>query len=144
MTTVPGEPVAVGGILFSPIPVKHGTLDILGWRIDEITGDSIDRGAAAVYLTDTSEIPPSSRIFIGSPRVFIIGALRTRPHATHFTFEQALDAAAASGARRILLTHICHDYSHREIEEYCRNYQREHNLAGCSMGPAFDGLELIP
>jgi phosphoribosyl 1,2-cyclic phosphate phosphodiesterase len=134
-----GEPAAVGGLLFSPIPVKHGSLDILGWRIDETAGG----GACAVYLTDTSEIPPASLPLIGRPAVLIIGGLRVRPHATHFTFEQALDAAAFIGAQRVFLTHICHDYRHREIEEYCRNYQENHRLSGLSMGPAYDGLELV-
>jgi phosphoribosyl 1,2-cyclic phosphate phosphodiesterase len=145
-----GAPVAVGGLLFSPIPVKHGALDILGWRIDEAAGDggSGDRigaagGTGVVYLTDTSEIPDSSWPLIGSPAVLIIGALRTRPHDTHFTFEQALDAAIRSGAPQVLLTHICHDYLHREIESYCRAYQEKRNLNGRRAGPAFDGLELV-
>jgi phosphoribosyl 1,2-cyclic phosphate phosphodiesterase len=148
VTVTPGDPVAIGGLLFSPIPVKHGALDILGWRIDESTalgggpGDRIKAGTGAVYLTDTSEIPDSSWPLIGSPAVLIIGALRARPHATHFNFEQALDTAVRLGAPRTVLTHICHDYHHREIEAYCRNYQEEHNLTGRSMGPAFDGLEL--
>jgi phosphoribosyl 1,2-cyclic phosphate phosphodiesterase len=133
-------PIALGGLLFSPIPVKHGALDILGWRIGETSGDG---EARAVYLTDTSEIPGSSLPLIGSPDVLIIGALRTRPHATHFNFEQALDAARRTGTRRVLLTHICHDYLHREIEDYCRDYQKKHGLSGLSMGPAYDGLELI-
>jgi phosphoribosyl 1,2-cyclic phosphate phosphodiesterase len=134
---VVSEPVAIGGLLFSPLPVLHGALSILGWRIDEeITG------ASAVYLTDTSEIPGPSWPLIGSPAVLIIGGLRTRPHSTHFTFEEALTAAAKIGARRNYLTHICHDYHHREIEEYCRNYREDHTLPGLSMGPAYDGLEL--
>jgi phosphoribosyl 1,2-cyclic phosphate phosphodiesterase len=140
VTAGPEEPIRAGGLLFSPIPVKHGTLDILGWGITEKTGDG---EARAVYLTDTSEIPASSWPLIGSPAVLIIGGLRVRPHNTHFTFEQALDAAARIGARQVFLTHICHDYLHREIEEYCRNYQENHKLPGLSMGPAYDGLELI-
>jgi phosphoribosyl 1,2-cyclic phosphate phosphodiesterase len=140
-------PVAVGGLLFSPIPVIHGALSILGWRIDEGAGNDAVRGAAAktlsaVYLTDTSGIPGPSWPLIGSPEVLIIGGLRTRPHSTHFNFEQALDTAAKIGARQNFLTHICHDYRHREIEEYCRNYREKHKLEGLSMGPAYDGLEL--
>jgi phosphoribosyl 1,2-cyclic phosphate phosphodiesterase len=155
------EPVAIGGLLFSPLPVLHGALSILGWRIDEITGNNGDNTAGnsanggdndaggvpsetpgAVYLTDTSEIPGPSWPLIGSPEVLIIGGLRARPHSTHFNFEQALGAATKIGARRNFLTHICHDYHHREIEEYCRNYQEEHKIQGPSMGPAYDGLEL--
>ena len=134
LPTVAG-PVAIGGLRFSPIPVIHGTLSILGWRVDE-------GPAAAVYLTDTSDIPASSWPLIGRPGVLIIGGLRTRPHPTHFNFDQALDAAARTGARRSFLTHICHDYSHRDIKAYCENYRGEHGLAGALMEPAYDGLEL--
>jgi phosphoribosyl 1,2-cyclic phosphate phosphodiesterase len=156
----PGVPIAIGGLLFSPIPVEHGALTILGWRIDEGAGKGAretvretiqktaretagDRpNAGTVYLTDTSKVPDSSWPLIGSPAVLIIGALRTNPHATHFTFEQALDTARRSGARQTFLTHICHDYCHQDIEEYCRNYQEYHKLSGPLMGPAYDGLEL--
>jgi phosphoribosyl 1,2-cyclic phosphate phosphodiesterase len=130
-------PVRVGGLLFSPLPVKHGTLDILGWRIEEAEG-----GPGAVYLTDTSAIPPATMDLIGRPELLVIGALRIRPHETHFNFPQALEAARAMGARRVFLTHICHDLSHREIEGYCRNYMEEKRLKGFSAGPAYDGLEI--
>jgi phosphoribosyl 1,2-cyclic phosphate phosphodiesterase len=136
--TAEGDPIAIGGLSFTPIPVRHGALPILGWRIDEVSPDK----TSAVYLTDTSEIPGPSWPLIGSPAVLVIGALRTRPHSTHFNFDQALDAAAKIGAPRSFLTHICHDYHHQAIEEYCRNYQEEHKISGLYMGPAYDGLEL--
>ncbi|MDR3249375.1 MAG: MBL fold metallo-hydrolase [Treponema sp.] len=135
-------PVAIGGLTFSPIPVKHGALDILGWRLDEApsngTPSNTTAAASAVYLTDTSAIPDSSWPLIGRPKVLIIGGLRTRPHETHFTFSQALDAAAQAQAGQTYLTHICHDYGHQEIEAYCRG---EENNTGPA-GPAYDGLEL--
>jgi phosphoribosyl 1,2-cyclic phosphate phosphodiesterase len=127
--------IAIGGLRFSPIPVIHGVLPILGWRVDE-------GSAAAVYLTDTSGIPDPSWPLIGSPEVLIIGALRKRPHPTHFNFEQALDTALKIGARRNFLTHICHDYRHRDIIAYCRRYRRERGVRGLSLEPAYDGLEL--
>jgi phosphoribosyl 1,2-cyclic phosphate phosphodiesterase len=145
-------PVSLGGLCFTPVPVKHGSLDILGWRIDgdrgtacgipgsETAGPAED--AAAVYLTDISEIPASSRKLIGRPRLLIIDGLRTRPHETHFTFEQALTSAAEMGARRVLLTHICHDYRHREINRYCRDFTAQRGLKNISMEAAWDGLEL--
>ena len=142
LVSAPGKPIAIGGLLFSPIPVRHGSLSILGWRIDEISPGKEKEAAGAVYLTDTSGIPDPSWALIGRPDVLIIGGLRTRPHPTHFNFEEPLDAAAKIGAPRNFLTHICHDYHHREIVEYCRNYQEEHKAGGRVMGPAYDGLEL--
>jgi phosphoribosyl 1,2-cyclic phosphate phosphodiesterase len=133
----PADPIVLGGLRFSPIPVLHGALPILGWRVDE-------GAASALYLTDTSGIPDSSRPLMGSPGLLIIGALRTRPHPTHFNFDQALEAALQMGARRTYLSHICHDYCHRDIVEYCRRYREEHGPPEALMEPAYDGLELEP
>ncbi|MDR2433252.1 MAG: MBL fold metallo-hydrolase [Treponema sp.] len=128
-------PLAAGGLRFTPVPVKHGALDILGWRIDEA-------GKTAVYLTDASAIPPASLPLIAGADILIIGALREQPHETHFNFEQALHTAAGLRLRQVFLTHICHDYTHREIEAYCRNFILERELTGITIGPAWDGLEL--
>jgi phosphoribosyl 1,2-cyclic phosphate phosphodiesterase len=132
----PAGPVQLGGLRLIPLPVKHGGLDILGWRIEEAGG------RAAVYLTDTSAIPPATAALIGRPELLIIGALRVRPHETHFTFREALDVGRDLGARRVFLTHLCHDFSHREIEEYCHKYQVEQGLEEIFMAPAQDDLEL--
>jgi phosphoribosyl 1,2-cyclic phosphate phosphodiesterase len=126
-------PVVIGGLRCSPVPVKHGALDILGWRVDE-------GGVSAVYLTDTSAIPAASLPLIGSPEILIIGALRVRLHETHFTFEQALNAALNVQAQRVFLTHLCHDYTHRQITEYCQDFIARRKLQNVSMEPAWDGL----
>jgi phosphoribosyl 1,2-cyclic phosphate phosphodiesterase len=140
---VPNEisaPVTIGGLRFTPVPVKHGALDILGWRIDE--DRAAGNGPSAVYLTDTSAIPAAALPLIKNPEILIIGGLRIRAHETHFNFEQALNAALLIQARRVFLTHICHDQSHEEIENYCNQFMRDRGLTEITMGPAWDGLSL--
>jgi phosphoribosyl 1,2-cyclic phosphate phosphodiesterase len=132
------RPVDIGDLRFTPIPVKHGALDILGWRIDEAGNTK----RTAVYLTDTSAIPETSSELITNPEILIIGGLRIRPHETHFNFEQALNTALDLGAKQVFLTHICHDLTHRQIEEYCQHFIQKRNLQNISMKPAWDGLEL--
>lgn len=134
------RPLSVGSLLFTPVPVWHGEISILGWRIDG-KGPEAGKGGA-VYLTDTSAIPLKSRSLAGSPEVLIIGGLRMRPHATHFSFEDALNAGVELGARRVFLTHICHDYTHREINRYCRDFIAARGLGDISMEAAWDGMEL--
>lgn len=134
---VVSAPLVIGGLRFTPVPVKHGALTIPGWRIDEA-----GNAKTAAYLTDTSAIPAASLPLIGSPEILIIDGLRRRPHETHFNFEQALNAALGLRARQVFLTHICHDYSHRQLTAYCRDFAREREVQGISMGPAWDGLEL--
>jgi phosphoribosyl 1,2-cyclic phosphate phosphodiesterase len=148
-------PFGAGGLRFTPVPVKHGNLDILGWAIREVSAKGGPKDGAkgghgeescrpgnplAVYLTDTSAIPDESLPLVKNPGVLIIGALRQRPHPTHFNFDEALEAALRMGAKRIYLTHICHDYTHEEISAYCGNFLKNHD--GVSAAPAWDGLEL--
>jgi phosphoribosyl 1,2-cyclic phosphate phosphodiesterase len=133
-------PFRIGGLYCKPVPLKHGILDVLGWRIDE---EKPGAGRTSfVYLTDTNYIPPASLPLIAKPDLLIIGALRVRPHTTHFNFEQAVTAALEIGAKRALLTHICHDLKHEEIETYCRNFLRLRGIEEISIAPAYDGLEL--
>ncbi len=118
-------PLRIGDIELSPIPVMHGELTILGWR----TGDF-------AYLTDASGIPDSSYGLLSGVRTLVINGLRRRPHSTHFSIDQALDAARRIGASRAWITHLCHESTHVELEEYCA-------ARGADVGarPAWDGLE---
>jgi phosphoribosyl 1,2-cyclic phosphate phosphodiesterase len=132
------RPISIGSLTLAPVPVKHGVLDILGWRISE-TG----KRSFAIYLTDTSAIPESSLRLIHGPAILIVGGLRERRHETHFNFEQALSAGAAIGAHRVCLTHICHSHFHREIEDYCRRFREDRGLAETLMEPAYDQMEVL-
>jgi len=143
-------PVHIGALTFTPVPVKHGVLDILGWEVGEDSPP--ESGKSFLYLTDTSAIPASSLERFQSPsknsrRVIIIGGLRVRPHETHFTFEEALNAAVSLGAKEVYLTHLAHEHSHAELEGFCRRFiesQRDsgRNLEGMVIHPAWDGLEI--
>lgn len=84
-----------------PVPLRHGTLPILGYRI-----------GGFAYLTDCSEIPERSWGCLEGLDVLVIDALRRRPHSTHFNLEEAIDAAARIDAERTLFTHMSHDLAH--------------------------------
>jgi phosphoribosyl 1,2-cyclic phosphate phosphodiesterase len=131
------EPVRLGRLTFTPIPVKHGKLDVYGWIISEKT-------ANAIYLTDCSYIDEAAykRISQYNPlTAAIIGGLRNRHHETHFSFEEALNAGSQMGAGQIYLTHICHNHSNQEIEDFCRDFAQKSGFPG-KMGPAWDGMSL--
>ncbi|MDR1030902.1 MAG: MBL fold metallo-hydrolase [Treponema sp.] len=136
------KPVRVGALSFTPIPVKHGILDIVGWKIAELEEGQTQERGGAVYLTDTSMIPDTSLDLIHSPEVLIIGGLRVRPHETHFTFDEALQVALQIHSQRMYLTHICHEHSYRDINAYCHTFQVDQDCTGVSMGSAYDGLEV--
>jgi len=144
--TVVDGPVILGGLGFVPISVKHGNITILGWKIAETAvPDGITAKAGAVYLTDCSHIDENAYALIAKdrpPLLAIIGGLRIRPHETHFSFEQAINAAIRMGVKQAYLTHICHSHSHREIEDYCRDFAQKQGISATVM-PAWDGLQLI-
>jgi len=44
--------------------------------------------------------------------VLVLDALQHRKHSTHFSVEEAIEAARRIGARRTLFTHIAHALGH--------------------------------
>ena len=71
----------------------------------------------------------------GAPRgtrTLVLDGLRFRSHPTHFSIDQAVDAASRIGATRTVLVHMTHDILH---ERDARNLPE-----GVEFG--FDGLEL--
>jgi phosphoribosyl 1,2-cyclic phosphate phosphodiesterase len=100
-TFVIGGPFCLGRQEIVPVPLMHGTRPILGLRVGRFA-----------YLTDCSEIPPGSWSLLEGLDVVVIDALRDRPHPTHFTLAEAIDAAHRIGAARTYFTHMCHDLPH--------------------------------
>lgn len=124
---VTGETViTVAGKRIIPIPVHHGSLTILGWRC----GDT-------AYITDCSGVPESSFPLLAGVKKLIIGALRERSHSTHFNFRQAFGLMERIQSDRAWFTHLCHDFSHTQIQKWC-----EENAPGKKIEPAYDGLRI--
>lgn len=95
------EPFSVLGLEILPVPVWHGRLEVLGYRFGDFA-----------YITDCSAIPESSFARLEGVETLILGALRYRPHNTHFTVEEAIEAARRIGARQTYFTHISHEIDH--------------------------------
>jgi len=91
-------------IEITPLPVKHGQLDIRGYRFNNIA-----------YITDCSYIPDKTMEKIMDLDLLILGALRYRRHSTHFSIDEALDIIKKTRPRRALLTHFSHDIDHAEL-----------------------------
>jgi phosphoribosyl 1,2-cyclic phosphate phosphodiesterase len=79
----------------TPIPLKHGRYDVLGFRIGGLA-----------YCTDVSGIPAESWPLLSGLEILILGALRLQPHPTHFSLDEALEVIERLKPRRALLTHI--------------------------------------
>jgi phosphoribosyl 1,2-cyclic phosphate phosphodiesterase len=98
-----GDPVDLFGLSFWPVPIKHGPLDILGFRFGQ-----------AAYVTDDTEVPPPSRELLSGLDVLFLDALRHEPHPMHSTVEQALAVVEQLKPRRAFFTHISCRLPHQE------------------------------
>jgi phosphoribosyl 1,2-cyclic phosphate phosphodiesterase len=107
------------GLEVTPVPVFHGWLPILGYRIGKLA-----------YVTDCNAIPPSSLELLRGLDLLVLDALRDRPHPSHFTVREALAVIEELAPRRTFLTHISHELDHEDTSRYLP--------AGVAL--AYDGL----
>lgn len=113
---------SVGDMTFTLIPVMHGCMRIAGYRF-----------GSAAYITDVSDMLLGENAeCLSGIKTLIIGALRDKPHWSHFTFEQAIDASRAIGAEKVYFTHISHATAFCDINRRFLPYAES----------AYDGLVL--
>jgi phosphoribosyl 1,2-cyclic phosphate phosphodiesterase len=96
-----GGPFCLGRQEVVPVPVLHGSWEILGFRC-----------GGFAYLTDCNAIPSTSMSLLAGLDCLVLDALRHRPHPTHFTLEEAVTVARGIGARQTWFTHMAHDLGH--------------------------------
>ena len=83
------------------MPIRHGAWDILGFRVGRFA-----------YLTDCNGIPATSFALLQGLDCLVLDALRKRPHPTHFSLSEALEATSRIRPADAWFTHICHDLGH--------------------------------
>lgn len=131
----------ISNLKITPIPMMHGHMETTGWIINNVA-----------YLTDCNFISDESFKLIKETcpmlEYLIIDGLRIKPHSTHFNFDQALEAANKISTKNVLLTHLTHNSSHEEVNEYIKEhlhlYENLNNIVknGGIVEAAYDQLEL--
>ncbi len=96
-----GGTFSLGGVEIVPVPLMHGMMPVLGFRIGSFA-----------YLTDCNAIPDASWELLRGVETIILDALRHKPHSTHFSLSEATAVVARLGASRAYFTHISHDLGH--------------------------------
>jgi phosphoribosyl 1,2-cyclic phosphate phosphodiesterase len=89
------------GLPVQPIPLQHGADLSCGYRIGSFA-----------YITDCNGIPGESLERLGNLDILVIDGLRFRSHPTHYSIPEAIEISRQLGARRTILTHLCHEVEH--------------------------------
>lgn len=110
-----------GDLRITPLPVPHGAVQTMGFLFES-------RGEKKLaYIPDCASFPEEVSRLVENVPVLVIDGLRDRPHPTHLTVQQALEAGSRCKAQKTYITHLTHDVSHaqREAElsksEICKN-----------------------
>lgn len=124
MHTIEGDVTisgAGGDITLTPLPVQHGQIKALGFRIGGLA-----------YMPDVSGIPEATWEMLEGLDIWILDALRRKPHPSHVHLGRALEWIERAAPKRAVLTnmHIDLDYATIAAET------ADHIL------PAYDGLAL--
>lgn len=92
------RPFVVGDITVYPIPVFHGRMPIIGFRIGSLA-----------YVTDVKTIPDASVELLQDLDVLVLTALRQDEHGAHLSLSEALVWVDRLSPRRAVLTHLGHE-----------------------------------
>jgi len=120
-----GAPVTIegegGAIEILPFLQQHGDIPSLGFRFGGLA-----------YSCDLSDIPPESFAALANLDVWVLDALRYRPHPSHLSLDEALAWVERLKPRRAVLTNLHSDLDY----EVLRGKLPVHVV------PAFDGMTL--
>ncbi len=120
-----GEPVIVegaGGVITAlPILQDHGDITSLGFRFGRLA-----------YSCDLISLPPDSQAALSGLDVWIVDALRYKPHPTHLCVDQTLALIEQLKPRRAILTNLHTDLDYDELRARLPAH----------VEPAYDGLSV--
>lgn len=119
-----GTPVTIDGpggrVTLMPYIQQHGDINSLGFRVGDVA-----------YSPDVSRLDERSTQYLTGLKVWIVDALRYKPHPSHFSVDEALEWVEKLRPTRTILTHMHVDLDYA-------------TLAGelpAGVEPAYDGLE---
>jgi phosphoribosyl 1,2-cyclic phosphate phosphodiesterase len=120
-----GAPVIVSGpggpVEIVPFRQIHGDIDSLGLRVGRLA-----------YSCDVSDLPAESEQAVTGLDIWVLDALRYRPHPSHFSVEQSLAWIDRVKPRRAILTHM-----HTDLD-----YERLRSELPAHVEPAYDGMRI--
>ena len=88
------------------------------------------RVGGLAYSPDISDIPDSSLPLLQGLDVWIVDALRSMPHPSHFSVKQALEWIERLASKRAILTHMTTDLDYEALRRELPPH----------VEPAYDGM----
>ena len=120
-----GTPLTVKGaggpLTVTPFRQIHGDTDSIGLRVGEFA-----------YSCDVSDLPQDSQSYLTHLDVWIVDALRYRPHPTHFSVAEVCAWISRLKPRRAILTHLHCDLDYATLKRELPP----------SIEPAYDGMTI--
>lgn len=110
---------AGGSIPVLAFEQEHGDITTLGFRVGDVA-----------YSCDVSGIPKQSINAVSNLHVWILDALRRKPHPSHLSFSESLIQIDRQQPREAVLTNLHIDMDYAQIES-----ETPHNVT-----PAYDGM----
>ncbi|MEM7618921.1 MAG: MBL fold metallo-hydrolase [Pseudomonadota bacterium] len=122
----PGQPVSISGpggdIEVLPFLQHHGRIACLGFRFGNVA-----------YSCDLHDLPEETLSHLQNLDVWIVDALRRKPHPTHFNLETTLSWIERVQPKKAILTDMHVDMDYQTLCEELPKHIR----------PAYDGLVII-
>ncbi|MEP1307090.1 MAG: MBL fold metallo-hydrolase [Balneola sp.] len=108
------EQINFQDLKITPLPCNHGDLDILGFRVNDIS-----------YLTDVKHIPKETKELIKGSKVIVLSALRWKPtHPTHLTIPEAVgiieDLKIPSGYLIHMNSYVDHKETNKKLPSHIK------------------------
>ncbi|MEJ6398538.1 MBL fold metallo-hydrolase [Yoonia sp. 208BN28-4] len=112
---------AGGPITLSSFEVNHGSIEALGFRINNV-----------VYMPDVAEIPEDVWPHLHDLDYFIVDALRRDPHPTHSHLANTLEWIKRAAPRHAVLTNMHNDLDYATVAAETPDH----------VTPAYDGMTI--
>ena len=111
-----------GTIEIDLIDQEHGDIRSIGVRVGDFA-----------YCCDVNAFTENSIAKLQELETLIIDATLMKPHASHFSLDQAIEWAEKLGAKRAFTTHMHTPLDYDAVMEYTPE----------NMQPAYDGLQIV-
>jgi phosphoribosyl 1,2-cyclic phosphate phosphodiesterase len=120
-----GDAIEIGSVVVRSVDQPHGGATSTGFRFDA-------GGHSIAYTTDCNLLTDEMAELFANVDVWIVDALRRRPHPSHVHLDLALEWIARVRPARAILTHM----------DSSLNYATLLDELPAGVEPGYDGLEV--